>query len=99
MARNRRRERIRKRKVIAMASNIDRDDSPTMHMASVNPGGSSNATLAIAGIDWLRDSLQLVRADNVLSDSARYVVLFGGHQFYVTVQAEGKSFRMTDLRW
>jgi len=77
----------------------EQSDSPTMHMAAVNPSGPGNVTLAIAGIDWLRDSLQLIRADSVMGDSARYVVSFGGVQFYVTVARTDDRFRMTDLRW
>jgi len=100
MARSR---KLRMRRVnlvpLEQDQNYPNAESPTMHLAAVSLGGTNNPTVAIAAIDWLRNSFQLIRADSVAGDSVRFTVMWGGVKMVATVRRIGVAdFRLIDLR-
>lgn len=103
MARSTSRSRRRRRQRLFREKNQEasnwKTESPTMHVAAVQPIRPGSTTVLVAAVDWIRDSVQLVSAD--LSGDNKYsaIILFCGHKMMVTVQQDGQTFRLIDLRW
>jgi hypothetical protein len=79
------------------------NESPTLYMEAVSRSGtgisgSTDDTTLVAGADWIRDTVQLVRVDKLQNSRIRYILRFAGLDMSVTIIRFENTFRVVDIR-